>query len=1323
MLKEVLQVYLNRLIDLSTKNKAIYLPKLMGNMMVDLKSFHFLRSKDAFSYMEALVAGKKQIPLIKVLHMRDRTSNKLSRQLNRLQQSVKLSEEETGEKNLYVGWPFVEGKLINEQVIKCPLLFFPVDLAQIDGEWYLVKREEESLMFNQNFLLAYSHATQTKVHQDLSESLDDLPKDSTEFLTALYHFLKETLNLNFNQEMFEKNLLDFPDSNRTEDEKNYKTGLLKLHSYAVLGQFSQKGSHLVRDFEELMEKEEAENLEELFAEKFAVDPDHLTEVREDNMLNVFPLDASQEEVFKAVRAGESCLVEGPPGTGKSQLISNLVADYIARGKKVLVVSQKRAALDVVYGRLKPLGFANFLGLMHDFRADRKELYKKISDQVDALENYKELNRGLDAIQLERNFIKAARQISINLEYLEEFKSALYNTEECGIPIKQLYVTGNATEKGFDLTQFYKDYSWDRLDEFFRDLKIFLQFYPKYQERDSFWLHRLDFSKFGQGALPRLRETVIEILELKSTAESTLQELMGQSFNHLFIYECYAQKPQLLKLQKLITNERDYKCFLQLLPFSVGEFDLLWFKGKINTFQNLLQEDIEWKLPDEEIEKSLEKAIQILEAKSSWMGKVALLFDRKAYKHVKEFLQANGLPDTREGLQVLVKRLENRLNLNHQYALLNEKGWIEMPQKPFGLTEFQSQVADLIPIIEARMVVEEVGKLGPFLSGSNFDFEFFHLTLEELLGITHLIEHKLNQWERYLTNVQIRHLLTTTNERRVDEFRKNLDEEYTELVILDKLRKKLRSVDLEIMTKLAQQYPDLAFDEVKWRFLSGLRESWIDHIETKYPVLREITSAKFEQVMQELDESVKEKQEMARFNAELKLREQTFQGLEFNRLGNMVTYRDLTHQVRKKKKVWPVKKLLETYKEEVFKLIPCWLASPETVSALFPMQQDFDLVVFDESSQCYTEKGLPAMLRGKQVVIAGDSKQLQPFDLYRVKIDLDEEGVEMETDSLLDLASNYFSKYHLNSHYRSQSLSLIQYSNQHFYEDRLEMLPDRLLLNSGFQAFDHIHVEGVWTKQTNPIEAEEVIRQVLKCQQAYPGESIGVITFNFFQMDLILDLLVKDNRVDKRLVKVKNIENVQGDEFDHVIFSIGYAKNKAGKFTANFGLLSKAGGENRLNVAITRARKRVTVVSSMLASDFKVKHLTHDGVKRLRGYLSYVEQIVQGRKVEITPRQVFGFQPDWLLTELLATELGEFEVKRLNLSPVYDLAIKKSEMFEGAVLTDDQRLYSAKSVKSAFVYHPEWLKAKNWPVHFVFSRQYWLQNRGLVDNLLKGTPKG
>src|SRR5690606_17626987 len=186
--------------------------------------------------------------------------------------------------------------------------------------------------------------------------------------------------------------------------------------------------------------------------------------------------------------------------------------------------------------------------------------------------------------------------------------------------------------------------------------------------------------------------------------------------------------------------------------------------------------------------------------------------------------------------------------------------------------------------------------------------------------------------------------------------------------------------------------------------------------------------------------------------ELKLREKTYQNLEYNRLKNLVTYRELGHQVTKKKHIWPLKKLIGEFEEEVFRLVPCWLASPETVAALFPLKQAFDLVVFDESSQSFVERGLPALLRGKQVVVAGDSQQLQPYDLYQVRLQEEEEGIAIETDSLLDLSSRYFKKYALEGHYRSKSLPLIHFSNQHFYDNALSMLPDRHWLNRGEAPF-------------------------------------------------------------------------------------------------------------------------------------------------------------------------------------------------------------------------------------------------------------------------------
>jgi len=1323
MLKETFQVYLNRLIDLSAKNRSIYLPKLINSQMVDLKRFNFLHDKEAITYIHALIAGKKSIPLIKVLHARDRSSNKLSQVLNRLQQSVKLAEEETGEKNLFVGWPFVQGKLINEQLIKCPLILFPVELAIVNGYWCLQVKGSEPPILNYTFLLGYTHATRMTLDKEWVEtSLEDFPADPTAFTTALYHHINEGLSLNFNQELFEQKLDIYPESTKIEDSHVFDTGLLKLKPFAVLGQFSQKGSYMINDYEELMAMEGPESLEELFTEKFAINPAELTEVKEDNLFNVFPIDSSQEEVLKSVRSGKSVVVEGPPGTGKSQLICNLISDYTSRGKKVLVVSQKRAALDVVYDRLEKKGFGAFLGLVHDFRADRKELFQKLSDQIGALDQYQELNISIDAIQLERSYLQATRTITSLSEYLEDYRYALYNTEECGLPIKELYVTGSANEKGLDLTQYYKEFPWDRVDDFFRDFKLYRIYASKYQTNASFWLHRNDFSTFGAGALARLRDTIEETIQLKSSAEKTLLALMGKSFNYLFIYECYDHKKSFEKLQKLIQNEDEYRQFNHLLEYDAKEFDLLWFRGKIDTFKKLLAEEIEWTLPDEKVEAHYEKAIKIREAKSSWLGKVGLLFERHDYLAIQKLLEANGLRNDKEGLSKLMNRLENRLNLNHQYTLLDGKDWLQMPIKPFTISDFDSKVSSLSHRIMARLVIEDIGLLRPYLANSDIDFLSFHQTLEELLGITHLLDYKINIWSQYLSKIQIQHLLTYPNQSMVEEVLEQLPQSFTDLVIFDKMKRNLRSIDLELMTKLIQQYNNLSFEEIRDNFMAGLRQSWIDHIEAKYPVLREVTSPKINHVIDELTATISEKLDFCTFIAELKLREQIISNLEYNRLNNLVTYRDLAHQVRKKKKLWPIKKLIEHYSEEIFKLIPCWLASPETVSALFPLYQSFDLVIFDESSQCYVEKGLPAMLRGKQVVVAGDSQQLQPFDLYKVRIEADEEGMDVEVDSLLDLSANYFQKFYLEGHYRSESLSLIQFSNQHFYEDRLEMIPRMDLVNSDFCAFDLVKVEGVWQQQTNRVEAEEVLQQLRHCQKNYPGETIGVITFNYYQMELIQDMLSEINDVDLNLIKVKNIENVQGDEFDQVIFSIGYAKNTAGKFTANFGLLARKEGEHRLNVAITRARKRITLVTSMYGEDFKVQHLKHEGVKLLRSYINYVAQIVEGRRVEINPTSVHGFQNSWLLSEKINGEIEGYTLSPNLLSKIYDLTVLKDNNFYGAILTDDKRLYASNNVKAVFVYNPELLKSKGWKTNQVFSRQYWLEDKKFLENHLTQNKK-
>src|SRR5690606_15799083 len=230
-------------------------------------------------------------------------------------------------------------------------------------------------------------------------------------------------------------------------------------------------------------------------------------------------------------------------------------------------------------------------------------------------------------------------------------------------------------------------------------------------------------------------------------------------------------------------------------------------------------------------------------------------------------------------------------------------------------------------------------------------------------------------------------------------------------------------------------------------------------------------------------------------------------------------------------------------------------------------------------------GIPAMYRGSQVVIAGDAKQLRPFELYQVRWEEeDADEPDTEVDSLLELAERYLEGVSLQGHYRSRSPELIDFSNRHFYDGTLRQLPDRHLLNRNEPAIQYLKVDGVWESNRNQVEAETVVAQVYHFLTEHPHLELGVVTFNAEQQYLILDLLETEAaRRDVALPEslfVKNIENVQGDEKDVIIFSVGYAPDRRGRMVMQFGSLNLSGGENRLNVAITRARRQVIIVSSI-----------------------------------------------------------------------------------------------------------------------------------------------
>jgi hypothetical protein len=486
-MQTILKSYLRRLTNLSGNSRSILLTRLLADQFIDIHDFNFALNEPSFKIISDLMARKGKIPLCDIQNSRDEDSNRLSTRLRKLKRIEHLVFEERGARDLYIGWPMAKGKFSDGTLTRCPLMFFPVTLEQDVNLWYLQIRKDVNITLNKSFLLAHAFFNQQKANDELLERVfDDFDKESKGFRTELYELLKSSgLEINFNQDNFIDELTPFENLKRQELEESERDGQLKLYPQAVLGIFPQAGSYLVPDYLTMLEDPRLKSMEEFFMDRNLDKEENsdkyyyrfLKRVREDQTFTPFKMDAYQENALKAVKKGNSVVIQGPPGTGKSQLICNLICDYIALGKNVLLVSQKRAALDVVFARLKEKQLGDFIGLLHDFKNDRKPIYEQLASQVDQLESYLSRNNGLDSIQLERIFLQTSRRIDQLSDELEEFKEALFNDQECGISVKEMYLTSSPHQPAITLNQEYRDITFKNVDSFLNQLKA----YTKYAE--------------------------------------------------------------------------------------------------------------------------------------------------------------------------------------------------------------------------------------------------------------------------------------------------------------------------------------------------------------------------------------------------------------------------------------------------------------------------------------------------------------------------------------------------------------------------------------------------------------------------------------------------------------------------------------------------------------------------------------------------------------------------------------------------------------------------------------------------------------------------
>jgi very-short-patch-repair endonuclease len=436
---------------------------------------------------------------------------------------------------------------------------------------------------------------------------------------------------------------------------------------------------------------------------------------------------------------------------------------------------------------------------------------------------------------------------------------------------------------------------------------------------------------------------------------------------------------------------------------------------------------------------------------------------------------------------------------------------------------------------------------------------------------------------------------------------------------------------------------------------------------------------------------------------------------------------IKNEISKQSRLAPLRSLLQRSGNALQSLHPCWMMSPASVAQFIPSNSiRFDLVVIDEASQMRPEEALGVMARGKQLVVVGDPKQLPPTNFFSSNAGVTDDDDE---ESILDMTIKAFSVRRLKWHYRSRHESLIAFSNKHFYDNSLTVFPSP---NRKFAINYHYIADGLYQSGVNPIEVRRVAEAILEFMKNSPELSLGVVTLNQKQRDLLQDemsLLTNNHpEVADYIAKweetlssffIKNLENVQGDERDVIFISTVYGRERPDLPVAQrFGPINSANGHRRLNVLFTRAKERIEVFSSMTAADIRPTEASNRGVHALRNYLEYIQT------QQLETARLTGREPDSDFEVFVAKAIrakGFEVVAQVGVANYFiDLAIvdpNRAGTYLLGIECDGATYHSSKAARDRDRYRQEVLEKLGWKLYRIWSTDWFKNPDEEIEKLL------
>ncbi len=1314
---QILQNYQQRLTNLSSRNRSLKLLKPVKNKDLDFFSFAFEETQGHHDLLNLLINFKK-IPLIRKLNPHDEKTSTLDKQLNAIYRTVLSIESETGVYPLKVGYPFIQGKFLNDTIARCPLIVFPYRLIknnQNQNRWYLEPIKDEEPHWNTVFFLALQQFHQIKFPDEFWEI--EFPNfDNIQiFWNWLYEQIQQfDIPIKWNTDVFQEPYKIFSEY-QSHYVKNFPLGELKIIPESLLGLFPETDTALFEDYEFLVKNTEVLSQHTAFS---PLNDNH--SLSEEPFIQVVDLDASQEKVILNAKNGNNLVVQGPPGTGKSQVIINFIADNIARGKKILVVSQKRAALDVVYNRLEKLGLHDFVNLVHDHQADKAIIYRKWNTLIqNFLENpLQEVTSPLE------EFHKTYSEIQNQLKEQEKIYQNLWDKKPFDISASELCLKVQIPDKPWDSNFLPTHYTYQELQGFLVKLKEIL-IYKHLLDTQNLWFHR---KSFAQSSYFEILEKLQNLPQIIQNLYEQLQSVAYKGYYLMEITNLQEIIDYYLYCDELLKNNPKFYALYQFLvshPQSILEVkkSLKHYEEQKTTIEKFWWLKTVQKEGVDTVLKNIDTYHQLKTGFFRFLNPDWWFIS----KYWDKFFQNHNLSFSENSLDNLKNQIQQYLDFQN---VLKEKPWLELGkiEIEFAFEFFNKMIfEDWKPqFIQGELNQEHWKK----------SIEYFQ-KLREVKNTWDLAQKSLETW---LSNVQIQTIFSELYANKIphaylQQLLESFQKEGHDLIQLDKALEKLSFIEKTIFERALPFLKDFENPNEWIQMIENqIYWNWIQKLEKLNPNLMELASKSFEFKSERCKGLYSEFQEDSRKYVYFQWYEHLKQVLKTE---NKI-FKEMSYQTKKKRALWSFRKMIENYWNKGLEVLaPCWLVSPEAASAIFHIKPNlFDWIIFDEASQCYVEKAIPVMFRASHALIIGDSQQLQPYNLYEIKIEnLDDENQEVENEilteveSLLSFAEHKFQNNKLLWHYRAENEALIQFSNNHFYENQLRFAPFPNHKHSFLPPLEWVKVKGIWEKNTNPEEAQKVIDILQNLIDNQIFESIGIITFNYHQQQLILDLLdqklqsithlpeqfnawnrlIDNNGIEKLFVK--NIENVQGDERDIIIFSVGYAYNKEGKFIQQFGALSQKGGENRLNVAVSRAKKKIFLVTSIESEDIKAD-LSSKGALLLKEYLKYVknnhfDNSLFNKNSSPTP-----------LALAISEKLNNYpEVKWYFPQDGMDLAIILPNQKSIAVFCEDGIIKRSSSIKELEIYLPKLLQNRGWEVKKVFAKNWLLDSQKVIENLI------